>query len=90
MEPGGSMPCSQGFSNNPYSDILLDLLHYVKFSRAWVFSRSFSMLCAPLSMLGGTKSTGTANNWNTWHRKSSAETQVSEEFAYLSESNNIL
>ena len=35
-----------------HNNILLYSLHYVKSSLTWVFNRSFSVPCAPLSMLG--------------------------------------
>ena len=51
METRGSMPHSQGISNNPCTEP--NQFHYAKSSLTWVFSRSFSLPCAPFSMLNG-------------------------------------
>ena len=60
--------------------MLLHYFNYAKSSFTWVFSRRFSVSCAPLSMHGGTGAHGT--------KKLLLKTQVSEGSGLWSESNN--
>ena len=82
-----------------YNIILMDSLQWAKSSFTWVFSRSFSVLCVPLSMLGIPGGTGYDGvpvppgpkdwKWFTRHRKTSAEYST-EDFVYWSESITII